>query len=57
MDVEDRIKTFRADLPHGNPAANLVRKHITSGECFVLSSADSYFDLKARIAGNLPYST
>jgi len=48
MDVELRIKTFRADLPHGS-AAELVRKHITSGECFALS-AESYFDLKNRVA-------
>jgi len=48
MDVEDRIKIFRADLTHGN-ATDLVRKHITSGECFALS-ASSYFDLKTRIA-------
>src|SRR5207249_9485842 len=50
MNVEDRIKNFRADLPHGN-AADLVRKHITSGDCFVLSPS-SYYELKARIAGN-----
>jgi hypothetical protein len=48
IDVEERIKNFRADLPHGN-AADLVRKHITSGERFALS-ANSYFDLKDRIA-------
>ena len=49
MKVEDRISYFRAELPHGS-AVDLVRKHITSGECFALSP-NSYFDLKARVAG------
>jgi hypothetical protein len=48
MNVEEKIRGFRADLAHGDPS-DLVRKHITSGECFALSPG-SYYELKARIA-------
>jgi hypothetical protein len=49
MSVEERIRHFRADLPNHDVAA-LVRKHVTSGDCFTLSPT-SYYELKARIAG------
>jgi hypothetical protein len=49
MSVEERIKHFRADLPN-HEVADLVRKHVTSGDCFTLSPT-SYYELRARIAG------
>jgi len=50
MTVEERIKGFRADLPLDD-AGNLVRKHITSGDCFALPPP-TYYHLKDRVAGN-----
>jgi hypothetical protein len=50
MSIEERIKDFRADLPQ-HDVADLVRRHITSGDCFTLSP-NLYYELKARIAEN-----
>jgi hypothetical protein len=48
MSVEEKIKTFRADLPQLD-VNSLVQRHITYGECFALS-ADQYFALKQCIS-------
>lgn len=47
-DIQERIDQFKSDLPNLD-AATLVRKHITSGESFILSH-DKYFTLRDRIA-------
>jgi hypothetical protein len=43
MDVNERIKHFRDDLPQRD-VPELVQKHITYGECYALSR-DAYFEL------------
>jgi hypothetical protein len=55
MTSEERLKTFRAELPRRD-VPDLVQRHITYGDCFTLS-ATSYIDLKARIAHNFGIHT
>lgn len=55
MNIEDRIRTFRLDLPQ-REVGDLVQRHITYGDCFTLSEA-SYFELKTRVAQNFGIHT
>ena len=48
MSLEDKIATFRSDLPR-REVAELVQRYITTGDCATLS-AGSYFELKAAVS-------
>lgn len=48
MRIEDRIDAFRKELST-KTVDNLVRRHITFGECYALKT-DAYFELKERIS-------
>ena len=47
-DVEERLNRFKEDL-NNLPSLQIVRKHIISGDCFILSH-DLYFDLRSNVA-------
>jgi hypothetical protein len=55
MSVEERIRNFRQDLPQ-REVTELVRRHITYGDCFMLS-ANSYYELKALVAQHFEVHT
>ena len=46
--VKNRLDKFKADL-FEQPLIQVVRKHIISGDCFILNS-DLYFDLRSEVA-------
>ena len=46
--VNQRICEFKKDLNDLSPI-EMVRKYITSGDCFILSN-DQYFDLRSKVA-------
>ena len=46
--VEERLGKFKEDLIE-LPLIQVVRKHIISGDCFILSH-DQYFDLRSEVA-------
>ncbi len=46
--VEERLAKFKVDLIE-QPLIQIVRKHIISGDCFILSK-DQYFDLRSEVA-------
>ena len=46
--VEERLINFKDDL-NALPPLQIVRKHIISGDCFILSH-DLYFDLRSGVA-------
>jgi hypothetical protein len=48
MTIDEHIEVFRNDLPFRS-AGEVVRRHITFGDCFALTSND-YFELKRRVA-------
>jgi hypothetical protein len=47
--IDDRLKLFRSELTISSPNI-LVRRHILSGECFILD-ATQHFELKEQISG------
>lgn len=47
-DAEKRLTQFKEDLSHLSPI-EIVRKHITSGECCILPP-HKYFDLRSEVA-------
>lgn len=47
-DVKKRINKFKKDLNRFS-SIQIVRKHIISGDCFILSQ-DKYFDLRSEVA-------
>ena len=47
-DVEKRLNQFKKDLSVLT-SIQIVRKHIVSGDCFILSQ-DEYFDLRSEVA-------
>ena len=46
--VEERLDRFKIDLID-LPLIQVVRKHIISGDCFILPH-DLYFDLRSEVA-------
>lgn len=49
-DVDNRLNQFKKDLIKYT-SIQIVRKHIISGDCFILSQ-DKYFDLRSRVANH-----
>ena len=47
-DVEERLNQFKEDL-NKYTSIQIVRKHIISGDCFILSQ-DKYFNLRSEVA-------
>lgn len=47
--VEERLKEFKEDLKSDLSSIQIVRKHIISGDCVILSP-DKYFDLRSEVA-------
>ena len=47
--VEERLQEFKEDLKSDLSSIQIVRKHIISGDCVILSP-DKYFDLRSEVA-------